>query len=125
MGALFPMAPRQGTAVATGPAHPGVLGRFGRLTERPRPFTVSFSINQVGKVVIAIGGAMKVRVKFAGGLLAAGMLLAAGCGGSGGSGGSDKLTLVAYSTPREAHEALIPGFQKTDAGQGISVSQSY
>src|SRR5829696_9035533 len=126
MGALFPMAPRQGTAVATGPAHPGVLGRFGRLTERPRRFTVSFSINQVGKVVITIGGAMKVRVKFAGGLLAAGMLLAAGCGGSGGSGGgSGKLTLVAYSTPREAYEALIPGFQKTDAGQGISVSQSY
>ena len=52
---------------------------------------------------------MKVRVKFAAGLLAAGMLLAAGCGGSGGSGGgSDKLTLVAYSTPREAYEQLIP-----------------
>jgi ABC-type glycerol-3-phosphate transport system substrate-binding protein len=51
---------------------------------------------------------MKVRVKFAAGLLAAGMLLAAGCGGSGGSGGgSDKLTLVAYSTPREAYEQLI------------------
>jgi hypothetical protein len=71
------------------------------LTERARPFTVSFSTNQVGKVEIMLGGAMKVRAKLTAGLLAAGMLLAAGCGGgSGGSGGgSDKLTLVAYSTP--------------------------
>jgi len=69
---------------------------------------------------------MKVRARFAAGLVVAGMLLAAGCGGSGGSGGgSDKLTLVAYSTPREAYEALIPAFQKTDAGKGISVTQSY
>ena len=64
---------------------------------------------------------MKVRAKLTAGLLAAGMLLAAGCGGgSGGSGGgSDKLTLVAYSTPREAYEQLIPEFQKTDAGKGV------
>jgi sulfate/thiosulfate-binding protein len=70
---------------------------------------------------------MKVRAKFAAGLVAAGMLLAAGCGGgSGGSdGGSGKLTLVAYSTPREAYEQLIPAFQKTAAGQGIGFSQSY
>ena len=69
---------------------------------------------------------MKVRAKFAAGLLAAGMLLAAGCGGgSGGSGGSGKLTLVAYSTPREAYEQLIPAFQKTDAGKGVGFSQSY
>jgi len=70
---------------------------------------------------------MKVRAKFAAGLLAAGLLLAAGCGGgSGGSGGGgDKLTLVAYSTPREAYEQLIPEFQKTDAGKGVGFSQSY
>ena len=69
---------------------------------------------------------MKVRAKFAAGLLVAGMVLAAGCGGSGGpGGGGDRLTLVAYSTPREAYEALIPAFQKTDAGKGISVTQSY
>jgi sulfate transport system substrate-binding protein len=70
---------------------------------------------------------MKVRAKFAAALVVAGMLLAAGCGGgSGGSGGgSDKLTLVAYSTPREAYEALIPAFQKTDAGKGVTFSQSY
>jgi sulfate/thiosulfate-binding protein len=70
---------------------------------------------------------MKVRAKLAAGLVVAGMLAAAGCGGgSGGSGGgSDKLTLVAYSTPREAYEQLIPAFQKTDAGKGVSFSQSY
>jgi sulfate transport system substrate-binding protein len=68
---------------------------------------------------------MTVRTRFAAALLVAGALLAAGCGGSGGSGGSDKLTLVAYSTPREAYEQLIPGFQKTDAGKGVRFSQSY
>ena len=65
---------------------------------------------------------MKVRAKLTAGLLAAGMLLAAGCGGSGGG---DRLTLVAYSTPREAYEQLIPAFQKTEAGEGITFSQSY
>jgi sulfate/thiosulfate transport system substrate-binding protein len=70
---------------------------------------------------------MKVRAKFAAALLVAGMILAAGCGGgSGGSGGGgDKLTLVAYSTPREAYEQLIPAFQKTEAGKGATFSQSY
>src|SRR5215218_3703994 len=72
-----------------------------------------------------MGGAMKVRARFAAGLLAAGMLLAAGCGGGSGGSGGNKLTLVAYSTPREAYEALIPAFQKTDAGKGVRVSQSY
>src|SRR5215211_3064598 len=124
MGAFFPMPSPQGTATASAPGHPGALGRIGHLTQRPRRLTESFSSNQVGKVVITIGGTMKVRVKFAAGLLADGMLLAAGCGGgSGGSGG--KLTLVAYFTPREAYEQLIPAFQKTDAGQGVRFSQSY
>src|SRR5215213_11876525 len=72
-----------------------------------------------------MGGAMKVRARFAAGLLAAGMLLAAGCGGGSGGSGGDKLTLVAYSTPREAYEQLIPEFQKTAAGKGVSFSQSY
>jgi len=67
---------------------------------------------------------MKVRARFGAALLAAVAVLAAGCG-SGGAGGGDKLTLVAYSTPREAYEQLIPAFQKTDAGKGISFSQSY
>src|SRR5215207_10857000 len=69
---------------------------------------------------------MKLRPRLLAGLLVAVALGAAGCGGSGGSGGGGgKLTLVAYSTPREAYEALIPGFQKTEAGKGVSFSQSY
>jgi sulfate/thiosulfate transport system substrate-binding protein len=70
---------------------------------------------------------MTVRAKFAAALLVAGALLATGCGGGSGGegGGSDRLTLVAYSTPREAYEQLIPAFQKTDAGKGVGFSQSY
>jgi ABC-type sulfate transport system substrate-binding protein len=61
---------------------------------------------------------MRVRGRSGAALLAAVALLAAGCGG-------DKLTLVAYSTPREAYERLIPAFQKADAGNGVGFSQSY
>src|SRR6478609_3035082 len=54
-------------------------------------------------------------------------LVAAGCGGtsndSGGGGG--KLALVAYSTPKEAYGAVIPAFQKTSGGKGVTFSQSY
>jgi sulfate transport system substrate-binding protein len=53
--------------------------------------------------------------------LAAGV---AGCGGAGGSSG-DKVALVAYSTPKEAYEALIPAFNKTPEGKGVEFSQSY
>ncbi|HYI74154.1 MAG TPA: sulfate ABC transporter substrate-binding protein [Gaiellaceae bacterium] len=36
-----------------------------------------------------------------------------------------KLSLVAYSTPREAYGKLIPMFEKTSAGDDVSFSQSY
>jgi sulfate/thiosulfate transport system substrate-binding protein len=45
-------------------------------------------------------------------------------GGSEGSG-STKLTLVAYSTPEEAYKELIPAFDKTSAGKGVSFNTSY
>jgi sulfate/thiosulfate transport system substrate-binding protein len=54
--------------------------------------------------------------------------LVAGCGGGDTSGsGADgaKLTLVAYSTPREVYEDLIPAFAKTAAGSGVTFDQSY
>jgi sulfate transport system substrate-binding protein len=35
------------------------------------------------------------------------------------------LTLVAYSTPREAYEAIIPLFQQTPEGQGVKFETSY
>jgi sulfate transport system substrate-binding protein len=64
-------------------------------------------------------------------LLAAALLPAvlAGCGGPAASGsegsGGTELSLVAYSTPKEAYEALIPAFQKTTEGKGIGFQQSY
>src|SRR4051794_17840953 len=68
-------------------------------------------------------------------LLAAVPVLAAvaGCGGpaaesgasTGGSSGGTKLSLVAYSTPQEAYEDLIPAFQKTADGKGVSFDSSF
>jgi sulfate transport system substrate-binding protein len=53
----------------------------------------------------------------------------AGCGGPAASGsegsGGTELSLVAYSTPKEAYEALIPAFQKTTEGKGVGFQQSY
>jgi sulfate transport system substrate-binding protein len=44
---------------------------------------------------------------------------------AGASGKDVKLSLVAYSTPREAYAKLIPVFQATPAGNGVSFTQSY
>ena len=38
---------------------------------------------------------------------------------------SGSISLVAYSTPRDAYTQLIPAFQHTSAGQGTSFQQSY
>ncbi|HEY0515831.1 MAG TPA: sulfate ABC transporter substrate-binding protein [Solirubrobacteraceae bacterium] len=54
--------------------------------------------------------------------IAAALALSA-CGSSGGSAKS--VTLVAYSTPQGVFEKLIPAFQATPAGKGVSFSQSY
>jgi sulfate/thiosulfate transport system substrate-binding protein len=60
------------------------------------------------------------------------LVVASGCGGqssasesSGGDGSGGKLTLVAYSTPEEAYKELIPAFNRTPEGNGVSFSQSY
>jgi sulfate/thiosulfate transport system substrate-binding protein len=53
--------------------------------------------------------------------LAALSVLVTACGGAG----SDKLSLVAYSTPQEAYQELIPAFQKTASGDGVDFNQSY
>jgi sulfate/thiosulfate-binding protein len=57
-------------------------------------------------------------------LLAAVAIAACGDSSDSSSGGS-KLSLVAYSTPKEAYEAIIPAFAKTPAGSGVTFSQSY
>jgi len=47
------------------------------------------------------------------------------CGSSSSGGSSSNLTLVAYSTPQPAFEKLIPAFQATPEGKGVSFKQSY
>src|SRR5919197_4055628 len=42
-----------------------------------------------------------------------------------GAAADTKLALVAYSTPKDAYAQLIPAFQKTTAGKGVSFTQSY
>jgi sulfate/thiosulfate transport system substrate-binding protein len=62
------------------------------------------------------------------GLVAVGMLAAAGCGSSNSSNGSTKkvqLSLVAYSTPQAAYTKIIKDFQATAAGKNVTFSQSY
>ena len=56
------------------------------------------------------------------------LALLAGCGGSSsseGGGDGDELTLVAYSTPREAYAELTKAFGDTPDGDGVSFSESY
>jgi len=62
-------------------------------------------------------------------VLAAALVLAA-CGSSSSSSsssssGSGKLSLVAYSTPKEAYAGIIPAFGNTAAGKGVTFTQSY
>ena len=55
-------------------------------------------------------------------------LLTAGCGGvseAEGNSGSERLTLVAYSTPREAYEQLTRSFAATPHGDGVTFDESY
>ena len=50
--------------------------------------------------------------------------VAAGCGAEAGAG-TGGISLVAYSTPKEAYAKLIPAFQATPAGRGVTFTQSY
>lgn len=53
-------------------------------------------------------------------------ILALGLAACGSSSSSSKhLTLVAYSTPQGAYEKLIPAFQATPEGSGVTFSESY
>jgi sulfate transport system substrate-binding protein len=59
-------------------------------------------------------------------LLVTALAATAGVGSAAPDRASDtRLSLVAYSTPREAYGRLIPMFQKTPAGEGVGFSQSY
>ncbi len=66
---------------------------------------------------------------------ALGALAIAGCGGSsdastgnssaGASNASVHLNLVAYSTPKDAYDALTSAFAKTSAGHGVGFGESF
>jgi sulfate transport system substrate-binding protein len=57
---------------------------------------------------------------------AAALALLAACGTADASaGGGGRLALVAYSTPKDAYAELIPAFEKSAAGKGVTFSQSY
>src|ERR1700689_3076599 len=47
------------------------------------------------------------------------------CGSSSSGGSSKSVSLVAYSTPQGAFEKLVPAFQATSAGKGVTFSQSF
>jgi sulfate/thiosulfate-binding protein len=80
-----------------------------------------------------------VRTKILLSALVATALAVAGCGGSSddssdssaasassGSGGAKtSLSLVAYSTPEVVYDQVIPAFQKTAEGKGVSFKTSY
>jgi sulfate transport system substrate-binding protein len=69
---------------------------------------------------------MRTRIATLLALLAAIPVIAAcGSSASGSNGSGGKLSLVAYSTPKEAYAALIPAFNKTAEGQGVSFTQSF
>lgn len=55
--------------------------------------------------------------------VAGAVLAVAAAGGALASGGT--LNLVAYSTPQSAYAKIVPLWQKTAAGKGWSVNQSY
>jgi sulfate/thiosulfate-binding protein len=59
------------------------------------------------------------------GLAACGGSSDSSSGGSGGGGGATKLALVGYSTPQPAYDEIIPQFEKTTAGHGVAISESF
>src|SRR5215208_248360 len=55
-------------------------------------------------------------------------LVLSACGGGSAEADGEKetsVTLVAYSTPREVYEELVPKFKATAAGNGVEFEQSY
>src|SRR5215217_6665972 len=61
-----------------------------------------------------------------------GLAVLSGCGGpaegeatGGGDGSGGEISLVAYSTPKEAYAELIPAFNKTAEGKDVKFTQSY
>jgi len=65
------------------------------------------------------------RSLLAGAAGAAALTLLAACGTADAAAGGGRLALVAYSTPKDAYAELIPAFEKSTAGKGVTFTQSY
>jgi sulfate/thiosulfate transport system substrate-binding protein len=68
------------------------------------------------------GSSYRIRIAS---LAAAFVALSVAVAACGSSSSGSKLSLVAYSTPQEAYQELIPAFKKTPAGKDVGFSQSY
>lgn len=69
-----------------------------------------------------------VRRLVAGGVAVAAAVGLSACGSSGGGSGSGSgsaISLVAYSVPKPAYDALGTAFAKTAAGKGVTINGSY
>ena len=79
----------------------------------------------ISRMLIDKGGNLY-RARVLGGLGAVALAIAAsGCGALSKAATAKHVNLVAYSTPQAAYAKLIPAFQATAAGGGVSFSQSY
>jgi sulfate transport system substrate-binding protein len=58
-------------------------------------------------------------------LLAALTLCACAWIGAAAAAGATTLSLIAYSTPKEAYGKIVPAFERTAAGRDVDVQQSY
>ena len=83
---------------------------------RSRSFALLAVVIAAALVLAACGGADDT----AGGGSSSGSSASAGSGGS-----KTQLSLVAYSTPQVVYDEIIPGFQKTEAGNGVTFKESF
>jgi sulfate/thiosulfate transport system substrate-binding protein len=67
----------------------------------------------------------RISRKHIGAAAAAALVAAAPAAAATGSKDGGSISLVAYSTPKEAYGQIISAFQKTKAGRGVSFQQSY
>src|SRR5467141_2700543 len=79
-----------------------------------------FFTNPMDKVMRS--RSLMTRFKWLGALAGLALVLA---GTATGAASDTKINLVAYSTPAAAFAKIIPAFQDTAAGKGVSFSQSY
>src|SRR5690242_16616994 len=118
----FPRAPSRA------PAPAGAAARSGAPRTTETMGTIMFRNHRRTRPPgVAVARAGTVRTAAVVGLVA-GALALAGCGGAaeaGAAAGGGRLSLVAYSTPKEAYAELIPAFGRTAAGKGVTFTQSY